>query len=1169
MTFFGSANAVDGQELIAGAAPTIDQTLSIEQIERTLAELEQSPSTDVETRLQSAENYKSAINNLKSAIEHENLQKVLIGETESVVSRAEKLKQQRAEFKDKKSAIDPNLSLQDLEQLLPQWELQLSSYKKARAAAESESQTRSQRRKDIRAEMVTIGERIADAKSQLQALNTAPPTIQAASLASRLSTRRLTLANKLSALEAELAKYDAEEAADLVRLKIDASTGAVGFTEKEISLLQKQINVARQDAAEHSFRMARVDAIAAAPSLAKFADHNQSLAEKAKAIAESLTTAQNDLKTSEDVLEELQRQFEQARKKVELVGLTSSVGAMLRKQKLNLPDVSQRRNAVSQRHGLINDTQYESFEFEDERRALDRPEDLVREIVADADRGEPLNNALLESAATDLIERQVEHLATLISSTSKYFDTLIELDTVDQQIIALAAEYETYIDERVLWIRSGRSLTTDFSLNASDQWLISPTQWINVAMVILRDLRRWAPLYLLVVIAAVVLRLRGRPMRQRIERIGTAACKANCRSLVPTLQVIALTWLVALGWPAVMAFVGWRLKESVGESEFVHAVGNGLLGASILWLTIEWMRQVCRPSGLGDAHFRWNTHFMETSRRTLNRYWMFAIPLAFVTATLSTSDTTPGRDSLERLVFVAGMVITSFLVFGWMMPGGLLRDYYVSHLGSWTERFKFLWAFAISCIPLSLACLAAMGYYYTAQVLFWRMFETCLFIVALYVTREICLRMLLLRRRQLSIEQSRLRAAAGTKPNGDIKPTMVAGIITEDPQADISTQSLQSRRLISTGLLAVSLVGLWLIWVQVLPALSMLDHYPVWSKSAGQSVAQSGTTIPNPVANAATNSGGQSDDDSSSRSIAKSQDSQVTLSDLAFAILIVVVTVVLSRNGPGLLEMSVLQQLPVDASVRYAITTLVSYAIVLIGTIAACSTIGLEWSQIQWLATALTFGLAFGLQEMFANFVAGLIILLERPIRVGDIVTVDDVTGVVSRIRIRATSITNWDRKEYVVPNKEFITGRLLNWTLSDKINRIVVEVGIAYGSDTERARELLLQVANEHPLILKDPPSVAAFEGFGDSSLNLVLRTYLPTMDNRLEVIHQLHTNINLAFRAEGIEIAFPQRDLHVRTTAGLLGRSSDDRATPIKDLAAEERVSDTDRGDQRREAA
>ena len=108
-----------------------------------------------------------------------------------------------------------------------------------------------------------------------------------------------------------------------------------------------------------------------------------------------------------------------------------------------------------------------------------------------------------------------------------------------------------------------------------------------------------------------------------------------------------------------------------------------------------------------------------------------------------------------------------------------------------------------------------------------------------------------------------------------------------------------------------------------------------------------------------------------------------------------------------------------------------------------------------------------------------MIILFERPLRVGDIVTVDDVTGVVSRVRIRATTITNWDRKEFVVPNKEFITGKLLNWTLSDQVNRIVINIGIAYGSDTEKARNLLLKIAREHPLLLADPEPVAILRGF------------------------------------------------------------------------------------------
>jgi potassium efflux system protein len=135
----------------------------------------------------------------------------------------------------------------------------------------------------------------------------------------------------------------------------------------------------------------------------------------------------------------------------------------------------------------------------------------------------------------------------------------------------------------------------------------------------------------------------------------------------------------------------------------------------------------------------------------------------------------------------------------------------------------------------------------------------------------------------------------------------------------------------------------------------------------------------------------------------------------------------------------------------------------------------------------------------------------------------------VSRIRIRATTITDWDRKELIVPNKRFITGEVLNWTLSNEVNRILINVGIAYGADTDRARELLLQTAREHPRVLEDPAPVASFEGFGDNSLNLALRCYMPNLDGRIGVVTELHTAIDKAFSEAGIEISFPQRDVHL----------------------------------------
>jgi potassium efflux system protein len=165
-----------------------------------------------------------------------------------------------------------------------------------------------------------------------------------------------------------------------------------------------------------------------------------------------------------------------------------------------------------------------------------------------------------------------------------------------------------------------------------------------------------------------------------------------------------------------------------------------------------------------------------------------------------------------------------------------------------------------------------------------------------------------------------------------------------------------------------------------------------------------------------------------------------------------------------------------------------------------------------------------------ANFISGLILLFERPIRVGDTVTVGDVSGTVSKIRIRATSITDWNRKELIVPNKEFVTGRLVNWTLSDPIVRVEIPVGIAYGSDTEKARERMLEVARANENVLRDPPPSVIFMAFGESSLDFQLRAFTK-IDTLLSVRDQLNMAVDKAFREAGIEIAFPQRDIHVRS--------------------------------------
>jgi potassium efflux system protein len=246
---------------------------------------------------------------------------------------------------------------------------------------------------------------------------------------------------------------------------------------------------------------------------------------------------------------------------------------------------------------------------------------------------------------------------------------------------------------------------------------------------------------------------------------------------------------------------------------------------------------------------------------------------------------------------------------------------------------------------------------------------------------------------------------------------------------------------------------------------------------------------------------------------------------------------------PAVLELTLLQRLPMSRASRYAFTTLTQYAVAMLGIVITFNALGLQWSSIQWLVAALSVGLGFGLQEIVANFISGIILLFEQRIRVGDIVTVNGTSGTVSKIRIRATTIVNWDRQELVIPNKTFITGELINWTLSDTINRVQITVGVSYGTDTREALRILGEVAEAHPNVMTDPAPLITFEGFGDNSLTLVMRVYLANLDNRLRTISELHQTILDKTREAGIEIAFPQRDVHLSTLSPLEVRISDGR--------------------------
>lgn len=1133
-----SAVAAWGEELSDGppdevvqASANLEPNVGVDDLERLAREAEGAGDLDEETRRQTVEAYRAAHAAAQQAAELAARREALAREAEGAPALAAELRQKLEELAIAPATVSTDLTLADMERSLAKAELALTARKATQAAAEAEPQARAQRRKEARA-------RIASIQEKQTALSTAAPgggahPALAAAQAAEVRAQRHALEQESAALEGELAKFDAEDSAELLRLQADVAARQTALAEKRLQALLDAVKLARDAAAEESVRKARFESIVAAPGLRRLADRNQELAETTREVAQRLTEAEVEVKSAKEAVDLLSRQFKLARAKVESVGLTSSVGALLRKQRSGLPDLRARHDAVTERRVLIDDTQYALFEHEDERQSIGDIDSPVAAILAEAAPDGPAAVRALEGAARDLLQRKREYLGALIRTTSGYFDALVELDTTERQLIALVERYEQFIDERVLWIRSGRPLWHELSLAPSDPWLVDAGRWGSVAATLAVDAARRPGLYATFGAVFAVVVVRGGRLRRELSAAGDAAGRANCRTLAPTLRAAALTTLIASAWPGVAALVAWRLLSASVEGEFPHAVGRGLLSLAVLWHPLEVLRQVCRPRGLAEAHFAWPPAVSQSLSRRLRWLTLLGLPIAMLTGTLVAMDPGLGRDALERALFMAGMALLAMFSFRLLSRGGLLRGHVAFHPGGWIDRLGRLWPWLAATGPLALLGLAYQGFYYTAQVLAWRLFATACFLTGLLLARELVLRWILLRRRQLSIEKSRQRAAGDAELPA---ASMAAGLGVSTAHGELSAHNLQTRRLVSAGYFVASVVGLWLIWVEVLPALGMLDTYPLWNASAPPGVAVA--AAPTPPAD-----GGA---ESMPTLSAPSGLEVVTLSDLGLAILVAFGAFVLFRNGPGLLELTLLQRLPLEPSVRYAITTLVSYAIVMVGMVTACSTIGLRWAQVQWLATALTFGLAFGLQEMFANFVSGLILLLERPIRVGDIVTVDEVTGAVSRIQMRATSITDWDRKEYIVPNKEFITGRVLNWTLSDKVNRVVVRVGVAYGTDAERVRRLLLEVANRHPAVLKEPPAFASCEEFGDSSLNFVLRVFLGDMDERLDVTHDLHAAIHEAFVREGIEIPFPQRDLRLRTPLELQSLGDVRRAGP-----------------------
>jgi small-conductance mechanosensitive channel len=250
---------------------------------------------------------------------------------------------------------------------------------------------------------------------------------------------------------------------------------------------------------------------------------------------------------------------------------------------------------------------------------------------------------------------------------------------------------------------------------------------------------------------------------------------------------------------------------------------------------------------------------------------------------------------------------------------------------------------------------------------------------------------------------------------------------------------------------------------------------------------------------------------------------------LIFAIVTATLFIVTGRIKKWLVG-TVLTRTTLDLSARQAIGTVFQYLALLLGFLIILQTAGIDLTTLNVVAGALGIGVGFGLQNIASNFISGLIILFERPVKLGDRIEVGDVSGNVIEIRARATTVLTNDNIAILIPNSKFITENVVNWSYTDRVVRFHVPVGVAYGSDPRQVEKVLMEVAAANPNVLKDPPPEIRFLAFGDSALAFELRVWCETLIHKRDLlISMLNFAIFEAFRENHIAIPYPQRDLHV----------------------------------------
>ncbi|MBN1237678.1 MAG: mechanosensitive ion channel, partial [Gammaproteobacteria bacterium] len=796
-----------------------------------------------------------------------------------------------------------------------------------------------------------------------------------------------------------------------------------------------------------------------------------------------------DLDDYARIEDDLTQTLANVRERLEVGGLTETLGSLFLEEQRRLRELDYTRFRLTAIERELAQSRLRSISLRERLRAAPAPDG------SDAD-----------PALSELRRIRHELAAGLVQAEEALTDQLRQSEVRLRTIVSLADELDQVLRETLLWWPSHAPVGAGWA------------DRIPAALLALLDVRAWQEIRsalhavtlgspggsLLTLLAVALLYRAGRRTGRHLRVIAEKTRHRFTDSIGLTFKAIGWSIVRILPVPVLLATTSYRLEQLPEAGPGVEILAAVLFSGAIWWVAGALIVVLISRNGVGTVHFELNPCMLQRLRRHLAWYLpvQFVLIISLALAFAHPSDLV--FDVLGRAALVAAGTATGFLAWRLLAPNPELEP----ALSDRKRRFARMAAVGAAT---ALVVLALAGYLLTVGELFAHAIDTAVVVALVWLGYRLACRALILSEMRLrvrrTLEQRSMAAAAEAQsPDGTAAPDI------PEPHLSIEDVNVQTRALVRIVAGGALVLALYWVWAEILPALIWLDGVTVWSRTIGVGEAEIMTRI--------------------------------SLQDLLLAVFLVVVFTLAARNLPGLVEILLTRGTRMDGAARYTVTTLLRYAIMVVAIVSVFSLLGLRWSELQWLVAALTLGLGFGLQEVVANFVSGLIMLFERPVRVGDTITIGEYSGTVAKIRTRATTIIDWDNREVVVPNKMFITERLINWTLSDTMTRIVLQVGVSYDSDVDLVMQSLREIADAHPSILREPAPTVLFLKLGDSALLFELRGYVDQLRERMDTVSDLHRQIIKVFRERGIEIAFPQMDLHVRDVApaaapGMLGQA------------------------------